>query len=194
MMYRLLVILSLIISLIFGKKIIAMLHRLQVGETVRDLGLEGQIQKSGTPTMGGILILGATNAPWHLDTAFRRPGRFDRIIFVPPPDDVAKESILEIKLKEKPVKDIDYKKIAKALPDYSGADIEALIDITIETKLQSAFKTGIPEPISNKDLIEASKKHKASTKEWFQTAKNFALFANESGLYDPILNFLKIKK
>jgi transitional endoplasmic reticulum ATPase len=142
----------------------------------------------------GILILGATNAPWHLDTAFRRPGRFDRIIFVPPPDDVAKESILEIKLKEKPVKDIDYKKLAKSLPDYSGADIEALIDITIETKLQSAFKTGIPEPISNKDLIEASKKHKASTKEWFQTAKNFALFANESGLYDPILNFLKIKK
>jgi phospho-N-acetylmuramoyl-pentapeptide-transferase len=56
-------ILSLIISLIFGKKIIAMLHRLQVGETVRDLGLEGQIQKSGTPTMGGILILGAILIP-----------------------------------------------------------------------------------------------------------------------------------
>lgn len=56
-------ILSLIISLIFGKKIIAMLHRLQVGETVRDLGLEGQIQKSGTPTMGGLLILGAILIP-----------------------------------------------------------------------------------------------------------------------------------
>lgn len=56
-------ILSLIISMIFGKKIIAMLHRLQVGETVRDLGLEGQIQKSGTPTMGGLLILGAILIP-----------------------------------------------------------------------------------------------------------------------------------
>ena len=56
-------ILSLIISMIFGKKIIAILHRLQVGETVRDLGLEGQIQKSGTPTMGGLLILGAILIP-----------------------------------------------------------------------------------------------------------------------------------
>ena len=51
----------------------------------------------------GILILAATNAPWHLDPAFRRPGRFDRIIFVPPPDDAARKSILEIKLRGKPV-------------------------------------------------------------------------------------------
>ncbi|MBL7885400.1 MAG: AAA family ATPase [Flavobacterium sp.] len=142
----------------------------------------------------GVLILGATNAPWHLDTAFRRPGRFDRIIFVPPPDDQARESILNIKLKGKPIDLIDSKKIAKGLTDFSGADIEALIDIAIEEKLQSAFKTGIPEPIINKDLLEASKKHKPSTKEWFQTAKNFALYSNESGLYDPILSFLKIKK
>lgn len=142
----------------------------------------------------GILILGATNAPWHLDNAFRRPGRFDRILFIPPPDEIAKENILEIKLKNKPVSQIDYKKVAKSLTDFSGADIEAVIDIAIETKLESSFKTGIPEPIFEKDLINASKKHKPSTKEWFQTAKNFALFSNESGIYDPILNFLKIKK
>lgn len=142
----------------------------------------------------GVLILGATNAPWHLDNAFRRPGRFDRIIFVPPPDDAAKESILEIKLKDKPLKQIDYKKVVKSLTDFSGADIGAVIDIAIEKKLEVAFKTGIPEPLGNQDLIEASKKHKPSTKEWFQTAKNFALYANESGLYDPILQFLKIKK
>ena len=142
----------------------------------------------------GILILGATNAPWHLDTAFRRPGRFDRIIFVPPPDEVAKEAILKIKLREKPISEIDYQKIAKNLDDYSGADIEAVIDIAIEEKLEKAFKTGIPEPLQTKDFMEASKKHKSSTKEWFLTAKNFALYANESGLYDPILSFLKIKK
>ena len=43
----------------------------------------------------GLLILGATNAPWHLDRAFRRPGRFDRILFVPPPDDEARASIID---------------------------------------------------------------------------------------------------
>src|SRR5690606_24626717 len=57
------VIVSLIISAYFGKKIISFLHKMQVGETVRDLGLEGQIQKQGTPTMGGLIILAAIIIP-----------------------------------------------------------------------------------------------------------------------------------
>jgi len=55
----------------------------------------------------GILIIGATNCPWHLDPAFRRPGRFDRIIFVPPPDNIGKEKILEILLKDKPIHNLN---------------------------------------------------------------------------------------
>ncbi len=54
---------SLIVSMLFGKKIIAKLQKQQIGETVRDLGLEGQLQKSGTPTMGGIIILSAILIP-----------------------------------------------------------------------------------------------------------------------------------
>ena len=56
-------ILSLLISTIYGKRIINFLQKQQVGETVRDLGLEGQKQKSGTPTMGGIIIILATLIP-----------------------------------------------------------------------------------------------------------------------------------
>ena len=56
-------ILSLLISAIYGKRIISFLRRQQVGETIRDLGLEGQQQKSGTPTMGGIIIILATLIP-----------------------------------------------------------------------------------------------------------------------------------
>jgi SpoVK/Ycf46/Vps4 family AAA+-type ATPase len=142
----------------------------------------------------GILILGATNAPWHLDPAFRRPGRFDRIIFVPPPDDAARELILKLKLKNKPTDSIDYSLLSKKLENFSGADIEAVIDIAIEAKLESAFEDGIPKPITTRDLLNAGKKHKASTQEWFASAKNFALFANDTGLYDDILLHLKIKK
>ncbi len=142
----------------------------------------------------GILVLGATNAPWHLDPAFRRPGRFDRIIFVPPPDEEARTSILKLKLKGKPVDAIDYGSLSKKLENYSGADIEAIIDIAIEDKLEASFEEGIPKPISTKDLLYAAKKHKASTQEWFASAKNFALFANDTGLYDDILLHLKIKK
>ena len=54
---------SLVISILFGKKIINLLRRQQIGETVRDLGLAGQIEKSGTPTMGGLIILGAILVP-----------------------------------------------------------------------------------------------------------------------------------
>jgi phospho-N-acetylmuramoyl-pentapeptide-transferase len=57
------IILSLLISMVFGGRLIRMLHRLQVGETVRDLGLEGQKQKEGTPTMGGLIIIAATVIP-----------------------------------------------------------------------------------------------------------------------------------
>jgi phospho-N-acetylmuramoyl-pentapeptide-transferase len=54
---------SLIISIVFGKKLINLLRRQQIGETVRDLGLAGQVEKSGTPTMGGIIILSAIIIP-----------------------------------------------------------------------------------------------------------------------------------
>jgi phospho-N-acetylmuramoyl-pentapeptide-transferase len=57
------IILSLVISLVYGKSLIKYLHRKQIGETVRDLGLEGEKQKSGTPTMGGIIIIAAILIP-----------------------------------------------------------------------------------------------------------------------------------
>lgn len=142
----------------------------------------------------GVLVLGATNAPWHLDNAFRRPGRFDRIIFVQPPDAESRESILRIMLKNKPVKDIDYTALAKATQEFSGADLNALVDTAIESKLRESFKDGVPQPMNTKDLLNAARDLKPSTKEWFNAARNYALYANESGLYDDILTYLKIKK
>ncbi len=57
------VITSLIISMVFGKRIINYLRRKQIGEEIRDLGLEGQMSKKGTPTMGGVIILGSIIIP-----------------------------------------------------------------------------------------------------------------------------------
>jgi SpoVK/Ycf46/Vps4 family AAA+-type ATPase len=142
----------------------------------------------------GLLILGATNAPWHLDPAFRRPGRFDRIIFIAPPDIESRESILRILLREKPVGQIDYAALARQTSEFSGADLMALVDTSIEEKLRESFAQGIAQPIQNKDLLNAIKKVKPSTKEWFTTARNYALYANDSGLYDEILQYLNIKK
>jgi transitional endoplasmic reticulum ATPase len=142
----------------------------------------------------GVLILGATNTPWHLDPAFRRPGRFDRIIFVSPPDVAARKAIFSIKLNGKPTDIVDTSDIAKKSEQFSGADINAVIDVAIEEKLTESFKDGIPKPLKSKDILKAIKKVKPSTKEWFSSAKNYALYANDSGLYDEVLTYLKIKK
>jgi SpoVK/Ycf46/Vps4 family AAA+-type ATPase len=142
----------------------------------------------------GVLILGATNCPWYLDPAFRRPGRFDRIVFVQPPDKAAREEILKLELKDKPVENIDYAGIAKITEEYSGADIKAVVDIAVEAKLPESIKQGRVIPVTNNDIKNAVGRHKPTTKEWFATAKNYALYSNESGLYDDILKYLKIKK
>ncbi len=142
----------------------------------------------------GILVIGATNAPWHLDSAFRRPGRFDRLIFVQPPSVESRSEIFKIALQGKPIEDIDYEKLARKCEGFSGADINACIDVAVESKLQEAIKSGKPTPLRTKDLLSALKKVNPSTKEWFQTAKNYAVYANDSGIYDEILTYLKISK
>ncbi|MDB5106386.1 MAG: ATPase central domain protein [Fibrobacteres bacterium] len=140
----------------------------------------------------GVLILAATNAPWHLDAAFRRPGRFDRILFVPPPDEPAREAIFRIVLKGKPVADIDYQKLARASEGFSGADIKAAVDGAVEAKLREAIQSGKPSPLATRDLLAAAKSARYSAKEWFATARNYALYSNQGGIYDDILAYLKL--
>jgi SpoVK/Ycf46/Vps4 family AAA+-type ATPase len=140
----------------------------------------------------GVLILGATNAPWHLDSAFRRPGRFDRILFVPPPDVPARAAILRLQLRGKPVEDVDYETAAKKCDGFSGADLKALVDVTIENKLREAMRSGVPSPIRTKDLLAAIAARKPTTREWFATAKSYALYSNQGGTYDDILKYLKL--
>jgi transitional endoplasmic reticulum ATPase len=142
----------------------------------------------------GILILSATNAPWSVDSAFRRPGRFDRVIFVSPPDEKSREEIFISNLQNVPVENIDTAQLAKLTSQYSGADIKAVIDIATEDKLEASLAKGSLQPISQKDFAIAIRQHKPTTTEWFNTAKNYALYANEAGFYDEILEYMKIKK
>ncbi len=140
-----------------------------------------------------ILIMAATNAPWHLDPAFRRPGRFDRLLFVHPPDEDARAAILKVLLRDKPQEEINYQQVARKTGNFSGADLKAVIDQAIELKLSDALKNGIPKPLTTKDLQKAAKTVKPSTNQWFSSARNYALYANDGGIYDEILEYLNIK-
>jgi SpoVK/Ycf46/Vps4 family AAA+-type ATPase len=140
----------------------------------------------------GMLILAATNAPWHLDNAFRRPGRFDRIVFVPPPDAPARAAILQLMLAGKPADGVDFDQIAKKTADFSGADLKAVVDQAVEAKLRDAMKSGQLQPLRTKDLLTAAGNVKPSTREWFASARNYALYSNQGGTYDEILKYLKL--
>jgi SpoVK/Ycf46/Vps4 family AAA+-type ATPase len=142
----------------------------------------------------GVLILGATNAPWHIDPAFRRPGRFDRTLFVPPPDEPARDSIIKVMADKKPIKELDTRALAKKTEGFSGADLKAVFDIATEQVLTDAMKTGKVIPLETKDLIKASGRHKPTTRAWFESAKNYALYANQGGFYDDVLKHLGLIK
>ena len=142
----------------------------------------------------GILILGATNAPWHLDPAFRRPGRFDRILFVPPPGEDARAAIIEIMARDKPTERLDADAVAHWTREFSGADLKAMFDIAIERSLARAMHEDRVVPIDTGALINAAREVRPSTRVWFETAKNYAIYANPSGFYDDVLTFLGIKK
>ncbi|MCB1231400.1 MAG: AAA family ATPase [Verrucomicrobiae bacterium] len=142
----------------------------------------------------GVLVLGATNAPSHLDSAFLRPGRFDRLIFVPPPDVPARAEIIRIMAEGKPVVGLDPDALAKKTSDFSGADLKAVFDQSVEAALSEAMKAGKVVPVSQKMLAKTAKQVKPSTRKWFESAKNYALYANQSGFYDDVLDYLGIKK
>ncbi len=148
----------------------------------------------GVHSNEGVLILGATNAPWHMDPAFRRPGRFDRIIFVPTPDEKARIEIIELLAKDKPVAQLDARMLANKTEGFSGADLRAVFETCAEAVLSRALKENRIIPISTEDLLRSARSMVPSSRAWFESAKNYALFANQSGLYDPILAYLGIKK
>ena len=148
-----------------------------------------EMDQLGTPEKP-ILVIGATNTPWAVDSALRRPGRFDRVVFVPPPDLIAREEILKLHLHEKPTDNLDIPKIAKKIEKFSGADIRALVDRAVEDTIKRAMRSGKTELIRTQDLLEAADKMHSSTTEWLATAYDYVRYSNEGGIYDQVKTYL----
>ncbi|WPO98673.1 ATP-binding protein [Pseudomonas sp. HR96] len=139
----------------------------------------------------GVLILAATNVPWSVDSAFRRPGRFDRVLFVPPPDRTARASMLQLMLADRPLAPgIDLAFLAKNTPGFSGADLSELVETAADEAIEASIASGSEQPISDAHLKAALKQVRATTLEWLTTARNYARYANEGNQYDEVLAFL----
>jgi transitional endoplasmic reticulum ATPase len=139
-----------------------------------------------------VLILAATNVPWSVDPAFRRPGRFDRVLFVPPPDRPARAAILAQLLADRPaMSGIDVGAIAKRTGGFSGADLHDLVETAADEAIAQSIASGQEQPISEAHLREALAGARATTLEWLTTARNYARYANEGGQYDEVVRFLE---
>jgi AAA+ superfamily predicted ATPase len=137
-----------------------------------------------------LLVVAATNAPWHVDRALLRPGRFDRVIFVPPPDADAREQILKLELRGRPVADdVNISALVSATEGWSGADLAGLVERAVEGPLREALKTGTVTPIRRRHVEGALAGSRSTTADWFATAKNYATFANPGGIYDDLVRW-----
>jgi transitional endoplasmic reticulum ATPase len=138
-----------------------------------------------------LLVLAATNAPWDVDEALKRPGRFDRMLFVPPPDEPARARIFELLLAERPVESVDIPRLAHETRLFSGADIRALVERAVDDVIEEALETGGEPPLAMHHLERALRAMQPSTLEWLATARNYVEFANEGGRYDDVEQFLR---
>ncbi|MFE0175980.1 ATP-binding protein [Streptomyces sp. NPDC059002] len=142
----------------------------------------------------GVFVLAATNVPWDVDIALRRPGRLDRTLLVLPPDAPAREAILRYHLDERPVENVDLGKLVKITEGLSGADLAHLCEAAAESALLDSARTGTVRMIGMTDLLRAAKETVPSTEPWFATARNVAMYANDGGTYDDLITYLKKKR
>jgi len=121
-------------------------------------------EMDGIEALRGVVVIGATNRPDLLDPALLRPGRFDRVIYVPPPDTKARYEILKIHTRKIPLaEDVNLVELAKITEGYSGADLEALVREAVMLALREDIR---PRPIGVKYFTKAMEYVKPSlTKE-----------------------------
>jgi SpoVK/Ycf46/Vps4 family AAA+-type ATPase len=147
-----------------------------------------------TSSNEGVFLLAATNHPWDLDSALRRPGRFDRTLLVLPPDQAARAAIFRFHLRDRPIERIDPDRLAKLTDGYSGADIAHICESAAELALLDSVRRGEARMIGQADLEAAVREVRPSLSPWFDAARNVALFANEGGAYDELAAYLKKKR
>jgi len=142
----------------------------------------------------GVFVLAATNAPWDVDPALRRPGRLDRTVLVLPPDVPAREAILRYHLRGRPIANVDLDHLVRASDHFSGADLAHLCETAAEYAMSDSVTAGAVRMIEQRDFVRALREIKPSTVTWLEAARNVAVFANTGGDYNELAAYLKKRR
>ena len=139
----------------------------------------------------GLLVLAATNAPWDVDDALKRPGRFDRVVFVPPPDAEARLRILTLALAAGP-------SATSTSPPSSSAPRCSAAPICTRSSSARSTRSSTRRCSRRRrrpDLAAAPRRRprrrRATTADWLRAARNYVEFANDAGRYDEVQAYLE---
>ncbi len=141
-----------------------------------------------------LFVLAASNHPWDVDEALRRPGRLDRSLLVLPPDALARQHLLQRCMAERPQHELPFAELATKTDGFSCADLLHLCDAATELAMSASIASGVVRPVGPKDFKQALKEVRSSTRAWFENARNYALFANEGGAYDELADYLRQRR
>lgn len=149
------------------------------------------VELDGLDSSAGVYVIAATNHPWDVDPALKRPGRFDRTVLVTPPDAPAREHIIGHHMQGRPADGLDFKILSSKTKGYSGADLVHLADTATERVLAEVLQGKPQRPVGMADFGAALREVESSVGPWVEMARNYALYANEGGAYDDLAAWLK---
>jgi SpoVK/Ycf46/Vps4 family AAA+-type ATPase len=170
--------------------------RMDLGRSAaRNVVAQLLVELDGVDTSNeGIFVIGATNQPWDVDPALRRPGRFDRTMLLLPPEASARAAILSVHLRDRPLGLVDFEQLAQATEGMSGADLRLICDEAAERALSDAIRTSTVQPIGMEQLEGAIAAVRPSTGPWFESARNHVRYANAAGDYDELADYLRQRR
>ncbi|MFI9450226.1 ATP-binding protein [Amycolatopsis sp. NPDC052450] len=134
----------------------------------------------------GVYFLAATNRPWDIDSALRRPGRIDKTVLVLPPDAVARAAIVQGALDGKPADDVDVVAVAAATEGFSGADLGHLTTTVLQQAMVESLGKGELVPVTTDALLAAVGGITPSTTSWFDQVAPVLEYGVDDGTFDQL--------
>ncbi|RSN04021.1 ATP-binding protein [Streptomyces sp. WAC 05977] len=137
-------------------------------------------------TNDGVYFLAATNRPWDIDSALRRPGRIDKTVLVLPPDAVARAAIVQGALAGKPAADVDAVAVAAATEGFSGADLSHLTTTVLQKAMIESMNKNELVPVTTDALLAAVGDIVPSTTSWFDQVAPVLEYGVDDGTFDQL--------
>lgn len=134
----------------------------------------------------GLFLIGATNRPWDIDSAFKRSGRFRDKLYIGPPSFSDRQLLFRYYLKDKPTIAINYAQLARITSGYSSADISSLCDEALNRPILEARTTNVQRPLTTKDIVATLIEimPKSALDEWYSNTQSELLGSVQLSLVD----------